>query len=1159
MPSFTHLHVASAYSAHHGTAQPERLVARVAEWGGEAAAITDRDGLYGAVRHIRACLAAGLAPIVGVDLALARDADAAATGAATTGLESIWPVADPPRRPRVTVLAHGGLDGLGWAALSRLISAAHEPPRGASPTERRTHRAELATKRFAPFLLGEHEVLGTVLLGPHSDVGRALAAGRADEAQRRLVAWQRRLPGAIAIEIVCHLTEPGSIASLSHAAALLELAHAMRVPTVLSNQVRYLDPDDALTGDLLDAASELRPLGTFPTQPNAQSWMKPPHRMRALAELIVNRTSLGRAATEQLLGTTAELATRCELDADADVRWRQPKVPEPEVLGIVGDPSRALWRRCEAALNERFPAAAGAERAELERRMRDELLTIDGFGFATYFLAVADVTDSIRAMGVRNQARGSGASSLVNYLLRISNVNPIEHDLVFERFLGRKRSTLPDIDVDVESARRHDVYRMIFAKYGRERTALLSMHSKYRARGAARDAGLALGLDEARIDDIAKSLWRFDAREFRQVLTEKPELARIADEARDDRDLDLLIDLTERLDRLPRHLSMHPCGVLIGDATLLSTTPVQRSGIDLPMSQYDKDDIDDMGLLKLDVLGVRMQSSLAYALREVTRIHGPQAAVRGGLAPDVAYVSAEGRIVLDEIPKDDEATFEQIRSTHTLGMFQIESPGQRELIGKMQPDEYNDLIADISLFRPGPMKGNMVAPFLDVKHGYASPTWLHPSFRPFLRETYGVVVYHEQVLRMLHECMGIDLAEADELRRLMEKKGESIEARFRRETAANRDAAGRRKFTDRQIDEIWEVLKGFGSFGFCKAHAAAFALPTWQSAWLKTHYPAEFFAGLLTHDPGMYPKRLLLGDARRLGVPILPIDVSISTDEFLVERVAPTPPGQATRPGDLGIRLSLADVRGISDAELARILAEQPFDSLGDFLARARPSRTLAERLALIGALDELEPGRPTRGELVTAIRSRPRARRRPVAADAIELPLSFAGGHEPVPHAPDAPEMDRLARVQAELDVLALDLSEHVIDGYRPLLDELGVTPAGELLGLRSGTEVTVAGVRVATQTPPMRSGKRVVFISVDDGTGCADATFFEDAQQATGEALFGTPLLVIRGNVRRTGERGVSVQAESAQDLKQLWEVWRLLAPPSPEGVDPAEARSA
>ncbi|MFD2675468.1 DNA polymerase III subunit alpha [Gulosibacter bifidus] len=1155
MPVFTHLHVASAHSMHHGTAAPEALVARVAEWGGEAAAITDRDGLYGAVRHIRACLTHGLAPIVGADIALAPAV--AASGAQPGDVASELRIAGSasgfvaqPGLDRVTVLAHGNLDGAGWESLCRLVSAAHVPPRAASPTQKRAHRAQLAASRFAPFLCADasgHETrtvdaLGTVLLGPWSDVGRALLRGNAELAQARLQRWQRWVPGGVAIEVVCHLTEPGAAASLRHAARLLELAHRANVPAVLTNQVRYLDHDDALTGDVLDAAEALQPLAQSPLQANAQAWLKPPERMHALADLVVSRTDLGAHARARLIAETSILAERCRLDPATDVHWRQPKVPEPEVLQLQDAPDSVLRQRCELALRERFATTTGSALRAIEDRLNHELTTISGFGFATYFLAVADVASLIRDLGIRNQARGSGASSLVNYLLRVSNVNPIEHDLVFERFLGRKRSTLPDIDIDVESARRHEVYRAIFQRYGSERVTLLSTHSTYRARGAARDAGLALGLPEQRIDEIAKSLWRLNAGQLRQVLHEQPELVALAEQSRQDRDLNLLIDLAERLDRLPRHLSMHPCGVLLGNASLLSTTPVQPSGIDLPMSQFDKDDIDDMGLLKLDVLGVRMQSSLAYAVNEVQRLHGSAAAIRGGLLPDVTYVAPNGRIVLDEIPTDDEPTFEQIRSTHTLGMFQIESPGQRELIGKMQPDVYNDLIADISLFRPGPMKGNMVAPFLDVKHGYASPKWLHPSFRPFLRETYGVVVYHEQVLRILHHCMGISLADADELRRSMEKQTDGIEQLFRERTRANRDANGKRTFTDAQIDEIWNVLRGFGSFGFCKAHAAAFALPTWQSAWLKTHYPAEFVAGLLTHDPGMYPKRLLLGDARRMGIPILPVHVNHSTRAFVVERVRETPPGSPTRPGDLGVRLALTDIRGITEAEIQRILSERPFVSLGDFLTRARPSRTLAERLALIGALDGLEPGAPTRGDLVAAIRARPRTRSRAVHPTALELPLDFREAHAPVLPS-GVPEMDARERVHAELDILALDLSEHVVDGYRPLLDAIGVTPAGRLASLRAGTEVTVAGVRVATQTPPMRSGKRVVFISVDDGTGCADATFFDDAQELSGSVLFGTPLLLIRGKVRRTGERGVSIQAEFARDLKLAWQEYVLI----------------
>lgn len=1111
MPTFTHLRVSSAFSAHHGTAHPETLVAAASAMGMAAASITDRDGLYGAVRHIRACLSHGLSPIVGVSLTLC-ERDGAPAGV-------------------ITLLAHGHTYGRGWASMARTITATHAKRGNQQPTLRRD--------RIAGLLRGPEGISVTVLLGPDSDVGMHIARGDYSRAHTALDWWKQTLPQAIRIEAVCHYTEPGRGGSLRHASSMLELAEACDVPAVLTNAVRYLQPDDALTGDILDAATELRPLGTFTPQPNGQAWLKPAAQMHQIAVEIVRRSNLDSGAAMRLIAETERVAALCALDPVSDIGWKQAKIPENDVIGLTGDPDRVLWHTAESAISERYPYASSALLERVRTRMRDELTTIYGFGFSSYFLTVADVTALIRRMGVRNQARGSGAGSLINYLLRISNVDPLEHDLLFERFLGNKRETLPDIDIDVESARRHDIYRAIFERYGSTRVSLMAMQNTYRARGAARDAGLALGLDDEHINFVAKNIWRFNARDFRAALEVKPELREFAHLVGTDVKLEQLVDITERLDRLPRHVSMHPCGVILGNNELYNLSPMQPSGMGLPMSQYDKDDIDDVGLLKLDVLGVRMQSTLAYTVREIERIHGPHAAEAGNLPLDAPYVKPHGFIELDSVPHDDEPTFDLIRTAHTLGMFQIESPGQRELIGKMQPDEYNDLIADISLFRPGPMKGNMIAPFLDAKHGFTAPDYLHSRFRYFLQDSYGVVIYHEHVLRILHECMGVTLAEADELRRSMEKRTESIEADFRKKTASNIDpATGARKFSDRDIDSIWQVLKGFGSFGFCKAHGAAFALPTYQSAWLKAHYPAEFLAGILTHDPGMYPRRLLLAEARRMGIPLLPVDITISNDSYRVER---------TNNGQLGIRLSIRDIHGMSEAELQRLLAGRPYSGITDLYERARPSRTLLQRLALVGALDTLAEhesresfalrGLPTRGDVVARVRHLT-ALKRPAHDPANQLDFEIDHSHL-IPRG--NAEFSVSERVQAELSILDLDVSGHVLERYRPLLDELGVTPACELLNQWNRTEVLVAGIRVATQTPPMRSGKRVVFISLDDGTGCSDSTFFEEAQNATGPLLFGTKLMVIRGRTRRTGERGISIEAERAWDLRELWEQYQ------------------
>ena len=805
----------------------------------------------------------------------------------------------------------------------------------------------------------------------------------------------------------------------------------------------------------------------------------------------------------ELLSNTEALAKQLKLDPVSDCGWSKPKTPEKSALGIEGNPFEVLWQKAHTGINWRYPDKSEDKLLPIRHRLHQELITINKLGFATYFLTVADVAQMIRDMRIRTAARGSGAGSMVNYLLGISSVDPIEHELLFERFLSTERSSLPDIDIDVESARRHEIYKAIFKRYGGNRVTLLSMQSTYRGRGAVRDGGLALGFEPEQIDEIAKSIWRFSARDFRGMLGKKPELKQLAAQLETDRRLNLLVDVTERLDRLPRHISMHPCGVILGNEQLLSHTPVEPSGLGLPMSQFDKDDMDPMGMLKLDILGVRMQSSMAYAIREIERV-------------------SRKSIDLDSIARDDAETFKQIRTTNTLGVFQIESPGQRELTGKHQPTEFNDLTIQISLFRPGPMKGNMISPYLDGRHGFIKPDFIHPDLEPILKSTHGVVIFHEQLLKILNVMTGCSLAKADELRRSLEKDRKFVEKFFK-------ENATKRGYSRVVVDRIWSVLDGFGSFGFCKAHGAAFALPTYQSAWLKTHYPTEFLAGLFTHDPGMYPKRLLLAEARRLGVKILGVDVNKSKNEYLVEKTS----------GGLAIRMALTDLYGISRAEISRIIEYAPYKDLADFYLRANPGRATAKNLALIGALDQLGANNQdhTRGDVLervrqlSALKSRPKLTKDQPMLDFDLIDLMPKGN----------PEVTKEIQLESEMNLLGMDVTDHQLAKYQPMLDQMGVVRANELVGLRSKTDVLVAGVRVATQSPPMRSGKRVVFITLDDGTGCSDATFFDQAQERSSHVLFNTKLMLVSGKTRRTGVKGVSIMAENAWDLNQLWQQYR------------------
>ena len=1125
--SFTHLHVSTAFSAHYGVSWPEELVQAAVADGATALACTDRDGLYGTIKHLKACMAAGIDPIVGVDLAVFDD-----DGDHRTQLAG-----------RVVVLARGNNNGAGYRALCRLVSDAHARTSGkaggAVPVA--VTRAELASRTLDPQTL---KPVLTVLIGPYSDVGRAMGGRRYLRPRTLFKRWLDAMPaGTLVTEIVSQLSAPGTPLSTAHAVRMLKLAEEHQVPAILTNAVRYCAEDGAATADVLDSARTLKSLPELADepllQPNGRGWLKTSSQMLEVGKEIIPTAGYGTADLTQLMAQTEALADLCRIDPVTDMGWKQPVVPEAAVLGISQDPHSELVQRCQAGINRRFPGITGAAEKAMRSRLDHELGIIGNLGFSSYFLTVAEVSRMIQDMGVRAAARGSGASSLVNYLIEVSQVNPLQHDLIFERFLSRDRATLPDIDIDVESAERHNVYRRIFQRFGAERVTLMSMQNGYRARGAVRDAGMALGMDDGEVGEIAKQLWRFSARKFREALQEKPELREFAGrvEQRDsdgNQQLDMLVDLTERLDRLPRHISMHPCGVILGDATLLDRTPVQPSGLGLPMSQFDKHDMDPMGMLKLDVLGVRMQSAMAFAVREVIRLHPSKAEVvaagRHSPGPDGSgpdYIAGNGQIDLNAVPLDDEATFELIRSTHTLGCFQIESPGQRELIGKMAPREFNDLIIDISLFRPGPMKSDMVRPFLEHRHGFAPEVYPHPDLKPVLAETHGVTVFHEQILKTFHVMTGCGLAKADEYRRALgnETLEPDVEKFFRK-------AAREKGYSPDVVDHVWDTLKAFGSFGFCKAHGAAFAVPTYQSAWLKAHHPEAFLAGLWEHDPGMYPKRLLVAEARRLGIPILPLDINRSGDEYRVERVHAGPDD-----GKLGIRLSLKGIYGLSATELKRIVAGQPYDSLADLRARSRISKPNIKRLAQLGAFDALhrETGAAgNRADLVHHLQQLQATGSGRKGLDVIEGQLSLPLGDVELRNMkPGLPAPTLVENVRAELDLMAVDVSSHLMESHRPMLERLGVVTADKLLGLRNGTEVLVAGVRVATQTPPMRGGRRVVFISIDDGTGCIDSVFFHEAQENAGQLLFGTRLLLIRGTTRRTGPRGISLSASMAWDL--------------------------
>jgi len=1088
---FTHLRVASGYSFKYGTAHAHQLVERAVEFNMGTLALTDRDGMAGAIRFAQSCERTGIAPILGVNLGFIQ------------------------KKYRITLLAQSGH----LSSLYRLLTAINM-----NGTEN-----VLTYDLLEKFSEYSKNIL--ILHGPESQLALTIAARRNTEALS-IFNSTRELFADQALECVTHQVRGDGPFSTSHAAKLLGFARDHDLPAVLTNAVRMLDRADGPVADLLDSARNLIPLNLRNVErSNSEAYFKDAEQMHRIADDVAGFA--GERNGRTLLATTQSWAERATLSPRSDIGIGEIHLPEPSVLGVANHHEivSQLRLRCEAGLSHRYSGALSVKASE---RLEEELGAVRSLGYESYFLTVADITDMARNRGVRVAARGSGAGSLICHVLGISGVEPLSQGLIMERFCSPLRNELPDIDIDVESARRLEIYDAVFDRYGdsdwskpgnQSRCATVAMVETYKARHAIRDVGAALGISPMEIDLIAKSMPHIRSRNIATALMKLPELKSLNLAAPM---MKALVALAARLDGLPRHLAMHPCAIALSDLGLHDHAPIQRNASGYPMVQFDKDDVEAIGLLKLDILGVRMQSAISYTLSEIKRVEGQS-------------------IEIDSIALDDKPTFDLIKSTRTLGMFQLESPGQRELVGKFAPNTFTDLIIDISLFRPGPVKSDMIAPFLGARQGFRQRPRIHDDLEDILRETEGVVVFHEQVIGIIAILTGVSLAEADEKRRdLGDAEGQQRVCDWFYPTAL---AHG---YSYEVITQVWEILRAFASFGFCKAHAAAFALPTYQSAWLKTHYTAAFIAGILTHDPGMYPKRLLLDEARQWGIVIAPIDINISDSTYRVERtmVATRTPYVApdlVSTGELlslpdargyAIRVSLVDVAGISETEISSIIARRPYVDLADFTYRSGVSHPTAEALVMIGAFDDLHRVKEkniNRRDLLLHLHDLYRLSGSKTKSIQNQMTFKLP---PPELHSSGLPDLTANEQVRYELDLLGMDISGHRLEFYWDFLNSIGAVRSSDLITHRSGSSVLVAGVKVALQTPPMRSGKRVMFVTLDDGFGCNDATFFDDVQKDYAATIRNSSLLLVQGEIRRTGPRGISIRATGAWDLQASYE---------------------
>jgi error-prone DNA polymerase len=1019
-PAFVHLHVHSPFSFLDGATPVEDLVARAAEMEMPALALTDHHNVSAAVRFARAAREAGIKPVQGAEVTL-------------------------PGGYHLTLLVR---NPQGYANLCRLLTRAHlNNPRG-RPQCAREDLAEFREGLIALSGCRRGEIPSLILRRRYRDAREA--------ALRYRDLWGRHFY----LELQEALLPGDRLLNR----CLAELGETLGIPLVATNNVHYARPEDFPVHDLLTCIR----LGITLEEPhperrlNDQNYLKDPREMRELF-----------AWCPQALQNALEIAAVCE-PAPLLGEKRHPVYPLPEGISSDGFLRELVYR----GARERY----GSLTPEISGRLGKELRVIAQLGYADYFLIAWDVANYARSRGIRCAGRGSAGASAVAYCLRLTEVDPLSRNLVFERFLSPERAEKPDIDLDFDARYRDEVSAYVYRKYGEERVAAVATHSTYQARSAIRDVGKALGYPAEEIDALAKSTPHIPADRIAEALEVFPELRKGPWRGERYRPL---FDFCTRVAGFPRFTGTHVGGLIVTGGPVTDVTPLQLAAKGVRIAQFDRDDAAELDLLKLDLLSLKALSVLEDAEREI-------AAVRPGFA-------------CAEIPPGDPATYRLLNRGETIGVFQLESPAQRALQVRLGARDMEDVVASLALIRPGPIKGNMVEPFIARRQGRQPVTCPHPKLAPILEKTCGVVLFQEQVIAIAAELAGFTPGEADRLRRLMTHARSHREMRALGEEFVRR--AVERGVDERTAREVFACIEGYASYGFCEAHAAAFATIAYRTAYLAAHFPAQLFAALLNNQPmGYYSAATLANEARRRGVRILPPEINLSGERFTVE-------GNA-------IRVPLTRVREMSRSALAAILkarSEGPFLSLADFYRRTRVERNILKNLVLCGAFDTLHPNRR---ELLAWL---PEV----LALSSRQQTLDFG----PPSRLPDFSPAEKWA---LEYQILGLDTERHYMSFWRERLKKEGYLTSKELRHLPGRTRVKVAGLPVKPHRPPTRSGRTVVFFSLEDETGLTDVTVFADVYQEYGHLLFGPEVypLKVTGILERRGE-GVSVTARRMEPL--------------------------
>jgi error-prone DNA polymerase len=1063
MAGYAELHCHSAYSFLDGASQPEELAARAAELGYDALALTDHDGLYGSLEFAHAAKAFGVRPITGAEITVDSSA-------------------------HVTLLVE---NRRGYANLCRLITASHAGTRRSGREDREPLPPSVPLE-----LIVEHSEGLVCLSGCARDglgIRNPIGATRLAEAfgrERFFVELQRPY-------------ERGDVRRSTH---LRDLAEHLGVETVATGNAHAHHPRRTLLQDVLVAIRCRTSLeGCEPERRgNRESFLRAPQDM-------LERFSCDSAAAER----SVELARRLEFDLTEELGYRYPDFSDREEPAIF-----QLAAICRQALDERYGPSDTVSQRHARARLDDELALIDQLGLAGFFLLHHEVLELARqaALEVRGQGsprhflppgrgRGSSVGSIVCYLTGLSHVDPVENDLSLGRFLNRELASVPDIDLDFPRDIREKLIVAVTERYGRDHAALVASFATYRARGAIRDVGKALGLPFAELERIARLSDGWDARRVGEELEQLPDGERKLGSKR----WRAFAWLAGEIAGLPRHVSQHPGGMIVSTRPLIELVPVQPAAMaGRQLCQWDKDSCSDAGFLKIDLLGLGMLSAVEDCVEQIATTNGEV-------------------IDLSRIPFDDPEVFADIQRADTVGAFQIESRAQMQSLLRTKPENLDDLTCQVALVRPGPIQGKAVHPYIEAREQLrADPSYVwpvdHELLREPLRSTFGVVIFQDQVLEVAIALAGFTVGEAEGLRRAMSRKRslDALEAYRGRFVAG----AATKGVDPETADGVFDKLVGFSGFGFPKAHAAAFGLLAYQSQWLRRHFAAEFLCALLNAQPmGFYPPATLVRDAQRRGVEVLPPDVNLSGAKCLIE-----PSGSEPQGSGWAVRIGISYVASVGNDEAEALVAERasngPFLDLSDLARRAALSRDELEALVKGGACDCF--GRKRRDLLwELGLASRPQSVPG-TRGEAKQLPLSL----DPTAETPALRDLTRWERMLADYRHTGLSVGTHPLALLRPHLPA-GTLSSAELADQPHGRSVAVAGMAIARQRPSTANG--IVFMLLEDEYGQMNLIVQPHVYERHRATVRGEPLVLAHGRFEKVKENQ-NVLVSSIESLGQL-----------------------